>query len=65
MTGAVMTCVATGAYKSNTTPATSHARCPAPPPSPKVARLALTQSSGMQILKVSGSAAPPGGVRLR
>ena len=34
VTGAVMTCVATGAYKSNTTPATSHARCPAPPPSP-------------------------------
>lgn len=26
-TGAVMTCVATGAYKSNTTPAVSHARC--------------------------------------
>jgi hypothetical protein len=25
--GAVMTCVATGAYKSNTTPAVSHARC--------------------------------------
>ncbi len=26
-TGALMTCVATGAYKSNTTPAVSHARC--------------------------------------
>ncbi|MES1208181.1 MAG: multiheme c-type cytochrome [Pseudomonadota bacterium] len=26
-TGALMTCVATGAYKSNTTPAISHARC--------------------------------------
>ena len=26
-TGAIMTCVATGAYKSNTTPAVSHARC--------------------------------------
>ena len=26
-TGAVMTCVATGAYKSNTTPAVSHASC--------------------------------------
>ena len=34
VTGAVMTCVATGAYKSNTTPTTSHARCPAPSPSP-------------------------------
>ncbi|HSY41677.1 MAG TPA: multiheme c-type cytochrome [Polyangia bacterium] len=34
VTGAVMTCVATGAYKSNTTPATSHARCPAPAASP-------------------------------
>ena len=34
VTGAVMTCVATGAYKSNTTPTTSHARCPAPPASP-------------------------------
>ena len=33
-TGAVMTCVATGVYKSNTTPTTSHARCPAPPASP-------------------------------
>jgi hypothetical protein len=32
VTGAIMTCVATGAYKSNTTPATSHARCPAPSP---------------------------------
>ena len=32
VTGAVMTCVATGAYKSNTTPTTSHARCPAPAP---------------------------------
>jgi hypothetical protein len=29
-----MTCVATGAYKSNTTTATSHARCPAPAASP-------------------------------
>ncbi len=26
-TGAVMTCVATGAYKSNTTPAVTHAKC--------------------------------------
>jgi len=26
--------VATGAYKSNTTPTTSHAHCPAPPTSP-------------------------------
>ena len=34
VTGAVMTCVATGAYKSNTTPTTSHARCPAPAASP-------------------------------
>jgi nitrate/TMAO reductase-like tetraheme cytochrome c subunit len=34
VTGAVMTCVATGAYKSNTTAATSHARCPAPAASP-------------------------------
>jgi hypothetical protein len=33
-TGAIMTCVATGAYKSNTTPTTSHAQCPAPAPSP-------------------------------
>ena len=34
VTGAIMTCVATGAYKSNTTPTTSHARCPAPAASP-------------------------------
>ncbi len=34
VTGAIMTCVATGVYKSNMTPATSHARCPAPPASP-------------------------------
>ena len=34
VTGAIMTCVATGAYKSNTTPTTSHAHCPAPPASP-------------------------------
>jgi hypothetical protein len=34
VTGAVMTCVATGAYKTNTTPTTSHAHCPAPSPSP-------------------------------
>lgn len=34
-TGAVMTCVATGAYKSNTTPAVSHARCAGlAPPAP-------------------------------
>jgi hypothetical protein len=32
VTGAVMTCVANGAYKSNTTLTTSHARCPAPSP---------------------------------
>jgi hypothetical protein len=29
-TGAIMTCVSTGAYKSNTTLTTSHARCPVP-----------------------------------
>jgi hypothetical protein len=34
VTGAVMTCVATGAYKSNTTLTTSHAHCPAPSASP-------------------------------
>ena len=32
VTGAIMTCVATGAYKSNITLTTSHARCPAPSP---------------------------------
>jgi Cytochrome c554 and c-prime len=32
VTGAIMTCVSTGAYKSNTTLTTSHARCPAPSP---------------------------------
>ena len=32
--GAVMTCVATGAYKSNTTPALSHARCAGLPAAP-------------------------------
>jgi Cytochrome c554 and c-prime len=31
---AVMTCVATGTYKSNTTPAVSHARCAGLPPGP-------------------------------
>jgi hypothetical protein len=34
VTGAVMTCVATGAYKSNITVTTSHARCPAAPATP-------------------------------
>jgi hypothetical protein len=34
VTLAPLTCVATGAYKSNTTAATSHARCPAPAASP-------------------------------
>ncbi|HLK92009.1 MAG TPA: multiheme c-type cytochrome [Polyangia bacterium] len=33
VTGAIMTCVATGAYKSNITMTTSHARCPAAPAS--------------------------------
>ncbi|HVV48744.1 MAG TPA: multiheme c-type cytochrome, partial [Polyangia bacterium] len=33
-TGAVMTCVSTGVYKSNLTMTTSHARCPAAPASP-------------------------------
>ena len=32
--GAVMTCVATGAYKSNITPAVSHARCAGLAPGP-------------------------------
>jgi hypothetical protein len=31
VSGAIMTCVATGAYKSNITLTTSHARCPAAP----------------------------------
>ena len=31
VTGAIMTCVSTGAYKSNITMTTSHAHCPAPP----------------------------------
>jgi hypothetical protein len=31
-TGAIMTCVSTGAYKSNTTLTTSHARCPTATP---------------------------------
>jgi hypothetical protein len=34
VTGAIMTCVSTGAYKSNITMTTSHAHCPAPPPAP-------------------------------
>jgi hypothetical protein len=34
VTGAIMTCVATGAYKSNITLTTSHAHCPTPPPAP-------------------------------
>jgi hypothetical protein len=34
VTGAIMTCVATGAYKSNITITTSHAHCPTAPPPP-------------------------------